>query len=262
MNPHNLEQWLKSVGSLSGLPWILMRRSPEREARKLCLEWMRPLAVQWLVHAQMEVEKVQFELEGLPSEHPWLESSHADPSALVHAELTRPSATRESLFTLHLPHPVSLPHSHLKMGETQRETMTLQPLPSHRELFALYRGDHLPDATSWLHHLLKRGHDAKWRVFGGPAKSPRELGTEYAGCLLQTAQRMTESNGGVFFFDTTANHGWVRFHLEKYDTGIDPLWTSVAAFFLEKPDVLVRCGNLWLPGKAFANYFDKIYGSI
>ncbi len=160
---------------------------------------------------------------------------------------------------LDVPGRLSLMCSELVIERQPDRTEPIKPRPSDREFSAIVPSRTRPSPTEWIEWLRRLGLEAVWRRYGGEAEPTSKVPDDYTGWLIQTPERIGESQAGLFFFHCGPNeNGDLVVHVQSYyGDNCHGLWVACGRVVGSMSGSVVRCGNCRFTGKQWLEYLDR-----
>jgi hypothetical protein len=101
----------------------------------------------------------------------------------------------------------------------------VRPWLSEREFGATIPGLDAPPPDEWVRRFQEQGAVVCWRVYGGGSEPAPSHAADYVGWFLQSPERVSSTEGGLFFFACARRNGDLAIQWQRSgDNVTDELW--------------------------------------
>lgn len=125
---------------------------------------------------------------------------------------------------------------------------TFKPWLSTHSIFAKAPLHEIPKPAFWQQRLKEAGYEVVFRYYAGEGKRPEELPLNYTGYFIQLAERIDETQEGIFIEFMSLENQEVSLGFSRRDPTLDSVWLSLTAIVADIPDVIISCGNCKFSG--------------
>lgn len=132
---------------------------------------------------------------------------------------------------------------------------TFEPWLSDRNIFVEAPLEAVPILSFWKERFKEYGFDILFRFYGGKGMQPEELPyPDYSGYFIQLADRIKETDQGLFISSVSQKDRVVSMHFEKEDAHLNELWTVLTKILSDIPQVKLKSGNCEFSANEWKDY--------
>lgn len=125
-----------------------------------------------------------------------------------------------------------------------------KPWLSPREVFASAPMNEIPRPSFWKQEFNELGYEILFRCYSGEGKQSQQIPyPDYSGYFIQLADKIKETQTGLFIRYVSMEDNIVNLSFFKYEENLDPLWISLTAILAGISNVKISCGNCEFSGE-------------
>ncbi|MGA7698961.1 MAG: hypothetical protein WCB27_05105 [Thermoguttaceae bacterium] len=143
--------------------------------------------------------------------------------------------------TLDVPGELRLVCTELEICQNERK-QKIEPWLDNCSMSAQTTTQPYPLPSDWIEWFKAHGQEVVWRCYGGESVPEGKVPRDSTGWFLQSPERLSSSNGGLFFYTCRVTGG--EFLVNLQNSGVsDALWTAARRVLAMIPSVSILCGN-------------------
>ena len=132
-----------------------------------------------------------------------------------------------------------------------------KPWISNREFFITATSKEVPTPKHWIEQFKKNGIETGFRYFASELIKPEKVPyPDYSGYFIQTLNKISETQKGLFFKFISLENEELRIGIENGDENKD-LFKTIQTIVSDWTNTKINSGNVEFTGKEFKNYLKN-----
>lgn len=145
----------------------------------------------------------------------------------------------------------------LEISEPKITQTYTKPWISDREIYITATEKKVPPVNYWIEKLDKYGLKTGFRYFASELIQPEKVPyPDYSGYFIQTLDKISETQKGIFFKFIGLENGELRIGIENGDEN-KKLFKTLQSIISDWTNTNINCGNIEFYGKEFKEFLKS-----